>query len=131
MNEIRLLAEKILINAAKSDDGHCYPSQINANHSEIGEALRLLEMYGRTYPMSRGAMPIFTINELGKHFASTGAWSGKEEKERLATERHNEQMRAQRKNNQLVKWSIIVTVIMGLIALLVPLLIQALMEDRK
>lgn len=123
MDNIRLLAEKILINAAKSDDGHCYPCQIIANASEIDEALKLLEMYGRTHPTTRGAMPIFTINELGKHFASTGAWSGKEREERLATERYKEQMGAQKTNNRLVKWSMVITVIMGLLSILTAFLI--------
>jgi|GEM_PF-5146113 hypothetical protein len=122
MDSLTLLAEKILINAAKSDDGHCYPSQINATGIDLDGALRLLEMYGRTFPMSRGAMPVFTINELGKHFASTGAWSGKENAERIAAERHNEQMRAQHKNNKLVKWSIVATVVIGLATLLVSIL---------
>ncbi|MBE6181271.1 MAG: hypothetical protein E7148_01050 [Rikenellaceae bacterium] len=92
MDDIKLLAEKILINAAKSNDGHCYPFQINANSVDLDNALRLLGMYGRAYPTSKGATPIFTINETGKHFASIGAWSGKEKAERIATERHNEQM---------------------------------------
>ena len=121
MDKIKLLAEKILTNAAKSDDGHCYPYQINARYSELYNALNLLEMYGSTFPTSTGAMPIFTINELGKHFASTGAWSGEEARAKIATDRHNEQMAAQRKNNKLVIWSIVATVVMGLAALLVAI----------
>ncbi|MBO5330952.1 MAG: hypothetical protein J6A72_01025 [Alistipes sp.] len=121
MDKIKLLAEKILINAAKSNDGNCYPSQINVRSGELYNALELLEMYGSTFPMSRGALPIFTINELGKHFASTGAWSGEEARAGIATARHNEQMAAQRKNNNLVRWSIVATVVIGLATLLVAI----------
>lgn len=119
MDSLTLLAEKILLNAAKDTGGHCYPSQINATRIELDGALRLLEMYGRTFPISKGPMPVFTINELGKHFASTGAWSGKENAERIAAERHNEQMFAQHKNNKLVKWSIITTILLGILTSLV------------
>lgn len=123
MTQIELLAENILMNAAKSNDGSCYPSQISSGKTEVYDALELLEIYGKTFPMTGGAMPIFTINELGKHFASTGAWSGKERVEILATERHKEQMGAQKTNNQLVKWNMVITVVMGLLSVLVPILI--------
>lgn len=123
MNETRLLAEKILISAAKSSDGNCYPSQISANNVEIETALRLLDMYGRTFLPGKGALPIFTINELGRHFASTGAWSGKEREERLITEQYHAQMDAQKTNNRLVKWSMVVTIVMGLLSIFASLLI--------
>ena len=120
MNNTKLLAEKILMNAAKDNGGHCYPSQIIANPIEINAALEMLEMYGVSSPQNArfGPMPIFTINELGRVFASTGAWTGKEREEKIATERHREQMAAQHKNNKLVKWSIIITTIFGLATLL-------------
>ena len=121
MDKIKLLAEEILISAAKSNGGDCYPSQINARSGELYNALELLEMYGSTFPMSSGAMPIFTINELGKHFASTGAWTGEEARAKIATARHNEQMALQRKNNKLVILSIVATVVIGLATLLVAI----------
>lgn len=122
MNEIELLAEKILMNAAKSDDGNCYPSQINATTQQVFNALDLLEMYGTTYHTSKGANPIFTVNELGKHFASTGAWSEKEKRERLATERYIKQMEIAKKNNNLVKWSIIISIITFIITSIISIL---------
>lgn len=122
MDNTTLLAEKILISAASSNDGSCYPSQVNTNVSELDAAMKLLEMYGRTRPSLNGAMPIFTINEMGKYFASTGAWSGKEKAERIVQERHQEEMEAMRRNNKLVKWSIIVTIVIGLATILVSIL---------
>ena len=114
MNKVELLAEKILINAAKSNDGSCYPSQISSGKTEVYNALELLEMYGKTYPTAGGAMPIFTINELGKHFASTGAWSEKEKRENLQEERYNT-------SNQLIKLSIAVTVVIGIATIIVSI----------
>ena len=122
MDNIRLLAEKILVNAAKDSGGHCYPSQIVNNKSEIAQALDILELYGHTYPMAQGSSPIFTINDSGRYFLNMGAWSGQERAERIAQERHQEEMKAMRTNNKLVKWSIIATVVVGLITALISLL---------
>lgn len=121
MDNTTLLAEKILSNAAKDGGGHCYPSQIVNSKSEIAQALELLEQYGHTYPMAQGALPIFTINDFGRYFLNMGAWSGQERAERIAQERHQEEMRAMRTNNKLVKWSIITTIVIGLATILISI----------
>lgn len=110
------LAEKILKEAAHTTGGHCYPSSISTNDGDmLSEALDLLTPYGSTSYQKNGASPIFTINDTGRYFAMSGAWSGKEREERIATDRHTEQMSAMKQNNRLVKWSIFATILIGLI----------------
>ncbi|MBR5835171.1 MAG: hypothetical protein IKY66_03310 [Bacteroidales bacterium] len=110
------LAESILKEAALTAGGHCYPSSVSTNDADLLiEALDLLTPYGTTSYQCNGAAPIFTINDIGRIFAQSGAWSEKERMERIAAERHTEQMSAMKQNNKLVKWSIFATILIGAI----------------
>ncbi len=93
MDKSLLLAEKILITAARNPEGHYYPSENNASYKELDEAFKHLEIYGTCRIVKDGAEPIFTINSMGRIFASQGAWSEKERQERIAEERHQKQLK--------------------------------------
>ena len=67
------------------------------------------------YKEFRGASPIFTINDAGRCFLNMGAWRSKKE-----TEKNNrEQMKVMKVNNKLVVWSIITTIVIGILTSLV------------
>lgn len=123
MDKIHLLAEKILINAARSSDGNCYPSQIVESFNETEEALKLIEIYGTAHPLSRGANPVFSINDLGKHFVSTGAWSGEIRRERIEEERYNNSISLAKKNNKYQMVAIITAIIVGILSIIVSVLL--------
>lgn len=116
LSNTEALAQKILFHAAEDTGGHCYPSQVsNEKLTDLDAALRLLEIYGRTHLTKEGASPIFTINDAGRCFLNMGAWRGKKE-----TEKNNrEQMKLMEVNNKLVKWSIITTILLGILTSLV------------
>lgn len=126
MDNTTQLAETILFAAAKNKGGHCYPVNIppNTTSQHLIAALGKLELYGTTNSNDEGVAPIFTINELGKHFASSGAWNEKEKREKISLERHNQQMAAANKNNRLIQWSIVATVLIGMLSMLFSFLVK-------
>ena len=118
LSNTEALAQKILFHAAEDTGGHCYPSQVtNEDEEYLYSALSLLEPYGITHLTRKGVSPIFTINDVGRHFLIMGAWSGKMETEK----KNREQMELMKENNKLVKCSIIITILVEIITLLITL----------
>lgn len=119
MDDIKTLAENILLEAAKDCGGNCYPASITGSKEEIKKALSLIAIYGhKTQRLDNSPSPIFTINENGRRFVANGMWSGAETKEALDERRHQEQLQVQRENNKLVKLNIKTTVIVGVLSAL-------------
>lgn len=112
LSNTEALAQKILLNAAKDCDGCCYIWQVsNEKLTDLDAALSLLEQYGSTHLTNltkEGASPIFTINNAGQCFLTMGAWSGKKNNEK-----------EKRINDKLAKWSIITTILIGILTSLV------------
>ena len=122
MDDITQLAERILLKAAQSEDGCCQAKEIITGKNSLDQALKVLAVYGTTNLRAQGVHPIFEINDIGRLFASQGAWTKQEEKEKEEEKRYNESVGLAKKGNRLVKWSIAVTVITGLVTLITTLL---------
>ena len=114
MQDSIILAEKILMIAARSGDGVCFPSDIDVSLDEQKAAIEHLKVYGICHNTRQGPRPIFRINQAGEFFASQGAWSEKERRETIEEERYNKQISIS-KNAEKYAFSTLIATIIGII----------------
>ena len=122
MDSITLKAEALLKKALEDSEGYLYPNSIDISKNELQKVFKILTPYGKELiGEHNGASPIFKINDYGRAFIASGAWSEKERNEKIDQERHNEIMEQSRNNNMYAKISIIVDIIMKPIGYIVSI----------
>ena len=122
MEDSIILAERILMIAARSCDGVCFPSDINVSLEEQKAALEHLKVYGCCVNTRQGPRPIFRINSAGEFFASQGAWSEKERRETIEAERYNKQITISNNAKKYAFYTLIAT-ILGIMTIIINIFI--------